>query len=178
MNRKKEIRCYNALFPTYLLWLVPVIWIIVIPANFIIDSAVLLITLSALKIPKKSIYKKTILKIWGIGFLSDLIGSVFLFSISQGSYTIAEYSDLFSEAFRKSIGNFGAAIGYNPFINVCSLFVTIIGIAISSLCIYHFNLKYTFKKTDLTLPQKKRIALMLAIFTAPYMLLIPVYLFY
>ena len=84
---RKRTRLYNMLFPMYLLWLAPTIWLLIMPANFLIDSIVVLIALSVLKLPPMAIYKKTILKVWGYGFLSDLIGSASLLIISQICYS-------------------------------------------------------------------------------------------
>jgi len=178
IKTKKEIRLYNMLFPMYLFWLIPTIWLIVMPANFLIDSIVILITLSILKLPRIAIYKKTILKVWGYGFLADLIGSIFLLIISQLSYAVFASDTMFTEAIRKALNNYRLAIEYNPYSNVFALLTTILAITISGLCIYKFNLKSTFKNIDIDLAHKKRLALILAIFTAPYMLLIPAYLFF
>lgn len=178
MKTKKDVKLYNMLFPMYLLWLIPITWIIVLPANFIIDSAVVVITLSALKLPRKSTYKKIILKVWGFGFLSDFIGSAFLFIVSLGSSTIAVSNTMFTETIRTAFNEFRLAVEYNPYSNVLALIVTVIGITISALCIYKFNLKNTLRNVNMGYAHKKRLSLMLAIFTAPYMLLIPAYLFF
>jgi hypothetical protein len=172
VKRQKEVKLYNMLFPMYLLWLVPTVWIIIIPANFIIDSIVVLLNLTALKLPRAQIYKKAIFKVWGYGFLADLIGSIFLFIVSQGS-SIAHSTISLSEANKAALNNFRLAVEYNPYSNFLALAVTLIGIAIAGICIYFFNLKRVFKNSDIDLRYKKRLALMLAIFTAPYMLLIP-----
>jgi hypothetical protein len=175
MKTKKEIRLYNLLFPMYLLWLLPTLWLIVMPANFLIDSIVILIALSILKLPRIAIYKKTILKVWGYGFLADLIGSIFLFIISEVSYAVCAGDTLFTETIREALNDYRLAVEYNPYLNVFAFLTTILGIAISGLCIYKFNLKRTFKNIDIDLAHKKRLALLLAIVTSPYMLLIPSY---
>ena len=48
----KKVRLYNVVFPIWLLWIVPVTWLVVLPANFIIDLAIILIALRLLKIEK------------------------------------------------------------------------------------------------------------------------------
>ena len=178
VEQQMEVKLYNMLFPMYLLWLVPAVWIIIIPANFIVDSIVLLLTLTALKLPRIPIYKKTVFKVWGYGFLADLIGSIFLFIVSQGSYAIAYSNISLSETYKAALNNFRLAVEYNPYSNFLALAATLIGIAIASVCIYFFNLRRVFKNIDIDLHDKKRLALMLAIFTAPYMLLIPANLFF
>ena len=69
----KNIILYNMIFPLWLLWIIPSTWIVILPANFLIDLAVLLITMHCLKISgRKEIVKRSILKIWGFGFISDV----------------------------------------------------------------------------------------------------------
>ena len=75
--KKKQIRLYNVLFPVWMLVTMPVIWYIVIPGNFIIDSLVLILALKALKVEnRKSFYKKHIFLVFGFGFLSDILASL------------------------------------------------------------------------------------------------------
>lgn len=162
----------------YLLWLFPTIWITIAPANFIIDSVVVLLALSIWKIPRKEIYKKTIFKVWGYGFLADLIGSLLLLAISLISHPIISNETLFSETIREAVNDFRIAVEYNPFENIFAFMVTVLAIIISGLCIYKFNLKRTFKNIEIDDIYIKRMALTLAIVTAPYMLLIPAYLFF
>lgn len=178
MKSREEIKLYNMLFPMYLLWLIPTIWIVVVPANFLIDSIVILVTLSVLKIPRKEIYKKTILKIWGYGFLADLIGSIFLLLISEIAFAIFEGNSMFTEESRRALNTIRLAIDYNPYSNIFAFVITLLAVAISGFCIYKFNLKSTFKTIEIDIAHKKRLALMLALFTAPYMLLIPANLFF
>jgi len=85
---------------------------------------------------------------------------------------------MFTEAIRKTLNNFRLAVEYNPYENVFAMLATVLAIVISGLCIYNFNLKSTFKNCDIEMTHKKRLALMLVIFTTPYMLLIPAYLFF
>ena len=158
---KKEEKLYNIIFPVYMLWLMPPAFIIFGILNFIIDSAVILITKKVLKISNIfEKYKKTILRVWGFGFLADFIGAFFLFSMSE----------LFGFLDIPIVYN----IQYNPFGNIYALLITIVGILISGFFIYLFNKKYCFKKIDITEREKKILALTMAIITAPYLFLLPV----
>ena len=156
----KEEKLYNIIFPVYMLWLVPPAFIVFAILNFIIDSAVILIAKKVLKIQNIfEKYKKTILKVWGFGFLSDFIGAFFLFSMSE----LASSLDI---PIRYNID-------YNPFGNIYALLITIVGIAIAGVCIYIFNKKISFKKIDITEREKRILALTMAIVTAPYLFLLP-----
>lgn len=46
MKPKKEIRLYNVILPIWMLWIVPPLWLIILPANFIIDFTVFILHLS------------------------------------------------------------------------------------------------------------------------------------
>ena len=41
----KPVKLYNAIFPIWILIIFPTTWLIVLPANFVIDLLVMLITL-------------------------------------------------------------------------------------------------------------------------------------
>ena len=78
-NKKNDTKLYNVLFPFWMLLLFPQVWLIVLPGNFIIDSLVLIMSMLVLKISeKKQFYKRHILKIYGFGMLSDIIGSAYM----------------------------------------------------------------------------------------------------
>ncbi len=174
-NKVKNIRLNNIIFPIWLIWLFPQLLIFVLPGNFIIDSLVLLITMYIMKIEyKKGIYKKTILKIWGFGFLSDIIGAVFLL--------IPIIIDGFLD-FNSSFGNWWyhylvTPISFNPFDSIFGFIWVAIGVFIAGLFIYFFNYKFTFKEINIKDNEKKKLALSLAIFTAPYLFFLPTQLFY
>ena len=51
MQTKKGVKLYNVIFPLWLLWLIPITWLVVLPANFLIDLAVVVLTLKFLQVP-------------------------------------------------------------------------------------------------------------------------------
>lgn len=140
---KKEMKLYNVLFPVWMLMMFPVTWLVVLPGNFIIDSIVLLICMSILKL-EKGFYKSNILKIFGIGIFSDVIGSMFLFLMM----------------FVFELGRMGDEI-----------YLTLPACIISATCIYVFNYFITFRNCDRNL--RIKLALTFAILTAPYTFMIP-----
>lgn len=50
---------------------------------------------------------------------------------------------------------------------------TLGGLLLAGVCIFLFNYHWSFAKTNLTSAQKKKLALALAVFTAPYLFLMP-----
>ena len=153
MNNNK---IYNVVFPIWFFIIVTLGWLFVLPINFLIDSLVLLIILKLMKMPLKKIYGKTILKIWLFGFLADFIGALFLMLLD-----FAPLGDLFSDLY------------WNPYNNIYAVIIIIVAILISGFFIYYFNYKYCFKKIDIEEKSKRKIALFLAIFTMPYLFLVP-----
>ncbi|WP_300384607.1 hypothetical protein [Clostridium sp.] len=168
MNTKKSIKIYNVVFPIWLLWLFPLTWIVVLPGNFIIDSLVVLITLKLLNISNiKNVYKKTIIKVWLFGFLSDFIGTAIMLmpELIESKAPVA-----YREWWYK---NLTSAVSYNPFKSGYAVAWILMAMIITSFFIYLFNYKISFKKLDMEEKTKKKLALSLAIFTAPYLFLLP-----
>ena len=166
MKKSNSIRLYNVLFPVWLLLLLPPMWLAVIPGNFLIDSAVLLIALRCLHIEnRKGIYQKSILKIFFFGFLSDLCGSLLLFlSLLLDSDTP------FGQWWYENMTN---AVAMNPFENIFSFLYVCLALLLSGGCIYLLNRRFSFRRTELPPPVQHRLALLLALFTSPYLFLFP-----
>ena len=142
---KNEIKLYNVLFPFWMLLLIPYLWALVLPGNFIIDSLVFALSMLLLRLEnKKQWYKKCILKIFGFGMLSDIIGSAYMLVLML--------------VFK--IGNMGD-----------ELYLTVPALILSAVMIFVFDYFISFRQMD----KKRRLILSLifAIVTAPYTFLIP-----
>ena len=154
-------RIYNVIFPIWFLVILPLGWLFILPINFIIDSFALLLILKIMKLDIKSIYSKVILRVWLFGFLADLIGALFLLLLD-----FAPLGDLFSNLY------------WNPYENICAILIITVALLMSGFFIYYFNYKYSLKKIDMEVKSKKKIALFMAIFTIPYLFLVPTSFFY
>ena len=144
-NKKNETKLYNVLFPFWMLLMFPQIWLIVLPGNFIIESLVVIISMFVLKIAeKKQYYKQHILKIYGVGILSDIIGAAYMFLL-MWVFEVGSMGD--------------------------ELYLTLPALTISAALIFVFNYFATFKKTDKAL--RLKLSLIFAIVTAPYTFLVP-----
>lgn len=140
----KNNKLYNVMFPVWMLILFPVVWLVVIPGNFIIDSIVFIISMYCLKLEnKKQLYKKNILKIFVFGFLSDIIGSLILLAMVYLEFGV---------------------MGDEWYLTVPTLFI-------ASGLIFVFNYFITFRKLDFK--TRLMLSLIMAIVTAPYTFLIP-----
>lgn len=153
----RQIRLYNILFPMWLFWLWPTgIWLIILPANFVIDSLVLCLAMKWHHLENKlQIWKRSILKVWIFGFLSDFVGA----GLIMGLMIFIDVADLPWDTF------------HFPGTTLMSL----PGVALAGVLIYFLNKRFAFTKCGLDQEQIHKLSLALAIFTAPYAMLIPLY---
>ena len=62
---KTDVKLYNLIFPVWIMLTIPLVWLIVLPLNFIVDSLVIVISMKKLRIDnKKDFYKRHIFKIF------------------------------------------------------------------------------------------------------------------
>ncbi|MBQ6500224.1 MAG: hypothetical protein IJI87_02385 [Mogibacterium sp.] len=170
MDRDNEKVLYNVLFPIWLLVFFPsYLWLILIPANYMIDRIVLRWSLGDM--PDNGMFcRKNTWKICLAGFLGDFVGAIALFFISELLLGFGDDGATFIE-------KAGDGIMFDPFTNVLSFLIIAAGIALSAVCIYKLD-KRILGKTELEPEQAKRAALRLTLFTAPYLYLIPSRWFY
>ena len=100
------------------------------------------------------IWKKHILPVWGFGFLADLLGA----AVTFGIYLLTAESTSMNVHFFP-----GATLISSP------------GVVVAGVLIYFLNKKVTFRRSELDPGAIHRLCLHLAIFTAPYTMLIPLY---
>ena len=168
----RQLRLYNLVFPIWLLWIFPLTWLIVLPANFLVDFAVIILTLMIMKVKTPFMHSKTIIfKTWIFGFIADFAGAAFML---LGVMLFPNYSNDFEKWWNHNICN---PLSFNPFANIFSFLWTFAAVCISSVLIYVFNRKICLKKSELDDKVKKKLSLVLAIITAPFLFLLPTELF-
>ena len=164
--KKSAYPLYNLLFPIWLLWIFPITWLLILPANLILDLTVIVITLKVLKIQDGfSLVQKSIWKVWIMGFAADLVGSLLMFSVQ-----------FFNGSAQWTL--FANAVAYDPYSNPWACLWVVLCIAVSGALIYLFNMKFSFRTLPLDKPLRQRLALSLALFTAPYLFLVPTSMFF
>ena len=167
-KKSKDIRVYNVLLPLWLIVFLPTwLWLLLIPANYLIDRVVLWWSLGGME-GRGQFCRAHNWKICTAGFASDFVGALFLFAVSM----VLSNED--SNSFLYDVVN---GIMMNPFRSVPALAVTAAGIALAALCIFFID-RTILRKAGLTPAQAKKSALMLAVITAPYLYLIPSELLY
>lgn len=154
-------KLYNVYFPIWLLIIFPAVWLIALPVNFALDSAVLWIAMAALHLTDKGkLYRRTILWIWLFGFLADLLGGALLLWASTG--TSAWWYE-----------NIALPISLNPFSSVYGFIFVLLVTIFSGALIYVFNYFITFRRAAPNPRVRRILSLVLAIATAPYLFFVP-----
>ena len=152
----KNNRLNNILFPVWLFYLLPTgAWLIILPANFLIDSTVLVLAARKLGIKEKQLWKQSILRIWIIGFMSDILGALLILAVALLTDTV--FPD------------------WNTFYFPGATAIAVPGVLLSAICIYFINRRFAFRNTDLDDAAIVKLCRVLAIITAPYAMLIPLY---
>lgn len=172
MNSKKGVTLYNLIFPVWiLLWFPSWLWLIIIPANYIIDRLIFTILGKHYK-PEltKDFYRNNTWKLFLRGFGADFIGMLFLLVPTIILGNIFDSGSV--------VGKFTHELQYNPYNNPVAVIYTLIAVALAGLMIYLFDRRALRKMGVFTEEQVKKITLYMAIFTAPYLYLLPPSLFY
>lgn len=155
--KTRALRLYNILFPAWMFYLLPTsLWLIILPANLAIDSLVLFLALKRQGIDgMRGIWKRSILRIWGLGFLADLIGAALTF----GLFLLIDV----------------ARLPWDIYLFPGTPLLAMPGVVLSGILIYTLDKRYAFANCTLNETRKHNLSLALAIFTAPYAMLIPLY---
>ena len=160
----KQTKLYNIILPIWLLVLFPQVWLITVPGNLIIDCAVLLLTLLALKHPqKKGVLKQLWWKFWLLGFAADAVGVAWMIL----GLLLGECSPWLQKHLTYTL--------HNAFGSPLSFVWTLISVVLAGVCIYFFDKQAMRSCPLLTDRQKHIIALTMAIVTAPWLFFIPMY---
>ena len=146
-------------------------WLVLIPANYLIDRIVLRWSLGDM--PDKGLFcRKHTWKICLAGFLSDFIGALIMFAVfmasSLGDNGASEESFLYKTAY---------GVGFNPFSSIMGFIIVTASIAAAGAAIYLLD-RRILKRAGLDLEQAKKSALRLALITAPYLYYFPSELLY
>lgn len=152
-------KLYNLIFPIWFFWMIPSLaWLLILPANFLVDSLVLLVTAHFLRLEQgKRLWKKSILKIWLIGFASDFAGAVLCLIVMM------------------VLGEFLDTHAFNPYFFPGATLHAIPGVLLAGVMIYFLNRKYSFRGFELPPEILHKLSLALAVLTAPYLMMIPLY---
>lgn len=148
-KNNKYIKLYDVIFPIWLLWVLPQAWLVVFPANLLINFLVLVLAMKIIKI--QNIWQKIkpiILKITAFGLLADLIGTAIIISTQ---YRINYQTNIPKWWYNNIVG----PICYNPFSNIYAFMFMLVCVSFSAFFIYLFDYKYCLKSPVLTTNREK-----------------------
>ena len=166
---KKPQRFYNVIFPLWIIWLFPPIILLCGVGNFIIDAAAILIGMKCLGIARPA-WKKSfhvIMIAWLCGFGADFIGALYLVAFN-----------IIWDLLPFELPGVLSAVQYDPFSHPVALLIVLSAVAVSGFCIYQFDHRSAFSDLEATAEQKRKLALIMAIATAPFLFLLPMAWFY
>ena len=162
---KKPVRLYNILLPIWLLWIFPQVWLVILPGNLLIDCAVLLLALAALRCTgKKAVLRRVWWRLWLNGFLADGAGVAWMV---LGMFSAASGEGWWAENLTPITGS--------PLRTPLALAWTLAGVAIAGVCIWLLDRRALRRCPELDGRQRRLAALALAVCTAPWLFLVPMY---
>jgi len=166
-RRHRGQALYNVLFPVWLLvWLPSWLWLLLIPANYLIDRIVLWWGLKGVD-GRGDLCRRHTWKVCLAGFAADFVGSALLLACFLACDPIgADWAP-----------DFSYALCFNPFGHPVALLVTLGAIALSGVLIYVLD-GVVLRKAGIEKDVAKRAALRLSLITAPYLFLLPSALLY
>lgn len=151
-------------YPIWLEWLIPLTWTVIFPVNFFMNLLVLVLTMKYLRVSnRKQNVKAVILRVWVMEGAANLIGTTIMLIITQFDFG---RNDVWWEKICDGIWN-------NPWENFGAFALITMGVVLVAFFIYLFNYKWCLEKADLDDTQRKKVALSLAIVTAPYLFYLP-----
>ena len=169
MKRGRSVRLYNVLFPIWFLMYLYPSWLplAVLAFNFAFDSLVLALAARWQKIGDiRRLWKQTILRVWLLGFAADILGALLNLAVYFGTVALADLGGVWAEAlygFWHPLNFPGATVFAIP------------GAALAGVLIYWLDRRSAFRRTGLPAHTVHKVCLALAIATAPYTMLIPLY---
>ena len=169
---KKPLKLYNVIFPIWILmfWPSPPVILLTLLGNLAIDCLVVFLALLALKHPaRRAVLRLCWWKVWLFGFLSDVIGALWLAAGLFGAWALD------ADGTAGWVSDFAMAMTVNPFMHPLALVWTALGAAIAGVCIYFFDRRVFRRVPELEADQAHTLALAMAIATTPWMFFIPIY---
>lgn len=149
-------------YPSWVAYLVSPGLFIFLVALFIIISVILILSLKKLRVVKVTeTYRKIILPACIVTFLSYIVGTLILL-LTQ-----------FLARFDWINTKLAEPLVTNPFTNIYTFLYTLLAFIVSTVLIYYLNKLITMKAIRLSNGKEFKIALVLTIFTAPYLFFIP-----
>lgn len=149
--KKKSVKLYNLIFPVWVVWLFPITWVAIVPANILVDFLVTLLALKLIKIEKPmTVIKKSLAKTVALGFVADIIATAVLMILSFGiNGTRNNIAKWFYD-------NISIPILNDYYETPWGILVMVLSVVFAGYLVYIFNRKFSFRYTDLSESQIKK----------------------
>ena len=158
-DQSESEKMYNIGFHPIMLYIFPSLWLYSLPINFLVDSIVLLIGFKVFGKEKVWFnWKKSILLSWIFGYVADVAAAFLLLFFEYIAGSVFK-TDIFTD-------KFGGGI--------VPIIANLISVAFAGILIYILNEKVALRRTELDDKTRKKVALLMAIVTAPYFFFMPV----
>lgn len=158
MKHSRPVRLYNVLFPIWGFWLWPSpLWLVLLAGNFAIDS--LVVCLAAGKGQRARVWRGSILRVWLLGYACDLIGALVCLAAMVAADALIP-----PETGMASLILFPG-----------NVLIALPGVLVAGVLLYFANRRWSFRRCGLDDARVHRLSLALAVFTAPWTMLIPIY---
>lgn len=171
-SKLRNNKLYNIIFPIWAFWIFPPLIIIALIGNYFIDSIVICLCYHIFKVGKITgrsgldFYKKSIIKVWLLGFLADFLGVIPLLLVFV--------FDIFSVP-----DEITRAVMYTSLYNNSWAFISVIACMIlTSILIYLLNYYIGLKKIVENRVARIKVSLTIAVITCPWVYLMPTNWFY
>ena len=171
MKKENQVTLYNLLLPLWIIVFWPYWhWLVLIPANYLIDRLVLRWSLGDM--PEKGKFcRKHTWKICIAGFFADGIGAAVLLAVFMGAAFLEESS------VGEILQDIAYGIGYNAFSDILAFLIVAAAVLVAMLVICLLDTRI-LKRAGLDPEQARKSALRLAVITAPYLFFFPSELLY
>ncbi len=173
---KKDVKLYNMILPTFMLMAIhPLMWILSVVGNFVIDSIVLLlVSFIMLKKIDFKMYKSHILLLYFAGFVADFVGGLYLFIGGRIGYNYIQPFDQPQSTFMyKLMDAMNDVTNHSDIISTYSICFMISAILFAAIVIFVFDYMIFRLKGTMSKKQSVLSALMFAVLTAPYTYFLP-----
>ena len=174
--KKKQTVLYGTIsFPIWLLVFIPKAWLFLLPGLLLLNFAALFLLLRADAkryggegSSKELLAKagKCVVPAWFFSFIGWLLGSSMTMLLAYVPGLIAGEESWWTLRVTDPVSS-------NPLTSFVAILVTLAAIAFGGCIIYCLNKRFSFNKLDLDDDEIRRMAIRMALITAPYILLIP-----
>lgn len=160
------------IYPVWFEWLWPPAVAIALPAMFLADLLVLVLTLGAMHVERA--WKKAfhvIWRVWICGFFAHSAGALMLLVWNTTLWADGSAGDMVNSA--EVTRWMLQSVEMNAFDNILSFALVTLAVFLGGVLVYLFNKTFSIGRLDASYEQKRRCILVLAIATAPYYFFLP-----